>query len=71
MASSSPKVEIKKFDGSNDFELWNLKMLAHLDNLGLNLALGGEFSKSMEEEKKWEVLKRAQNTLILKLSDMC
>ncbi|KAL5544596.1 hypothetical protein UlMin_008380 [Ulmus minor] len=46
-------------------------MLAHLGNLGLDLALGGEskLPESMEEEKKREVLKRAHNTLILSLSD--
>ena len=71
MASSSSKVEIEKFDGSNDFGLWKMKMLAHLGNLGLDLALGGEskLSESMEEEKKRGVLKRAHNTLILSLSD--
>ncbi|KAL5540237.1 hypothetical protein UlMin_044477 [Ulmus minor] len=69
MASSSSKVEIEKFDGSNDFGLWKMKMLAHLGNLGLDFALGKEFPESMDEEKKWEVLKKAYNTLILSLSD--
>ncbi|KAL5555285.1 hypothetical protein UlMin_037521 [Ulmus minor] len=71
MASSSSKVEIEKFDGTNDFGLWKMKMLEHLGNLGLDLALGGEIKlpKSMEEEKKREVLKRDHNTLILILSD--
>ncbi|KAL5557874.1 hypothetical protein UlMin_034085 [Ulmus minor] len=69
MASSSSKVEIEKFDGSNDFGLWKMKMLAHLGNLGLDLALGKEFPESMDEEKKKEVLKKAYNTLILSLSD--
>ncbi|KAL5562397.1 hypothetical protein UlMin_032144 [Ulmus minor] len=69
MASSSSKVEIEKFDGSNDFGLWKMKMLAHLGNLGLDLALGKEFLESMDEEKKKEVLKKAYNTLILSLSD--
>ncbi|KAL5560698.1 hypothetical protein UlMin_036909 [Ulmus minor] len=69
MASSSYKVEIEKFDVSNDFGLWKMKMLAHLGNLGLNLALGKEFPESIDEEKKMEVLKKAYNTLILSLSD--
>ena len=43
MASSSSKVEIEKFDGSNDFGLWKMKMLAHLGNLGLDFALEDDF----------------------------
>ena len=69
MACSSSKVEIEKFDGANDFGLWKMKMLAHLGNLGLDLALGKEFLESIDEEKKWEVLKKAYKTLILSLSD--
>ena len=69
MASSSSKVKIKKFDGSNDFGLWKMKMLAHLGNLGLNLALGDDFPKTMKDDKKRKVLKKAYNTLILSLSD--
>ncbi|KAL5575220.1 hypothetical protein UlMin_016919 [Ulmus minor] len=69
MVSSSSKVEIENFDGSNDFGLWKMKMLAHLSNLGLDFALGKEFPKTMDEEKKGEILKKAYNTLILSLSD--
>ncbi|KAL5554377.1 hypothetical protein UlMin_041778 [Ulmus minor] len=69
MASSSSKVEIEKFDGSNDFGLWNMKMLAHLAILGLDLALENDFSETMDVEKRKEVLKKAYNTLILYLSD--
>ncbi|KAL5575291.1 hypothetical protein UlMin_016990 [Ulmus minor] len=69
MASSSSKVEIEKFDGSNDFGLWKMKMLAHLGNLGFDLALGKEFLETMDEDKKGKFLKNAYNTLILNLSD--
>ena len=69
MASSSSKVEIEKFDGSNDFGLWKMKMLAHLGNLGLDFALDDDFLETMKEDKKMEVLKKAYNTLILSLSD--
>ncbi|KAL5538516.1 hypothetical protein UlMin_045444 [Ulmus minor] len=71
MASSSSKVEIKKFDESNNFGLWKMMMLAQLGNLGLDLALGGDSKLlvPMDDEKKQEVFKRAYNTLILNLSD--
>ena len=71
MASSSSKVEIEKFDWSNYFGFWKMKMLAHLGNLGLDLALGEESKllESIEKEKKWEVLERTHNTLILSLND--
>ena len=70
MASSSYKVEIEKFDGSNDFGLWKMKMLAHLGNLGLDFALKDDFPKTMKDDKKREVLKKAYNTLIFSLSDV-
>ncbi|KAL5544284.1 hypothetical protein UlMin_008068 [Ulmus minor] len=69
MSSSSSKIEIEKFDGSNDFGLWKMKMLAHLGILGLDLALENVFPKTMDVEKRTEVLKKAYNTLILCLSD--
>ena len=40
-------------------------MLEHLGNLGLDLALENIFPKSMDDEKKREVRKKAYNTLIL------
>ena len=64
MASSSSKVEIEIFDKSNNFELWKMKILAHLCNRGLDLAPGREnkLPESMEEEKKREVLKKDHST---------
>ena len=44
-------------------------MLAHLGNICLDLALGNEFLETLDKEKKLEVLKKANNTLILNLSD--
>lgn len=41
MMASTSKVDIEKFDGSNDFGLWKVKMLAHLGNMGLGKALDG------------------------------
>ena len=69
MSSSSSKLEIEKFDGSNDFGLWKMKILPHLGNLGLDLAQEIFFSETMDDEKKRKVLKKAYNTLILSLSD--
>ncbi|KAL5577191.1 hypothetical protein UlMin_018890 [Ulmus minor] len=69
MSSSSSKVEIEKFDGSNDFGLWKMKILAHLGILGLDLALENIFLETIDVEKRKEVLKKAYNTLILCLSD--
>ena len=71
MANSSSKVEIEKFDSSNDFRLWKMKMLAHLSNLSLDKALEGasKLLATMDDENKEEVLKRAYNTLIISLSD--
>lgn len=71
MACSSTKYEIEKFDGTNDFAIWKLKMLALLGNLGLDEALEGESKMPADysDEKKKDIMKRAYNTLILSLSD--
>ena len=65
------KFDIEKFDRTNDFGLWKMKMLAHLGNMGLVKALEGASTlpMTMDDEKKQEVLERAYNTLILSLSD--
>ena len=46
MSRSSSKVQIEKFDGSNDFGLWKMKILPHLGNLGLDLAQENVFSRN-------------------------
>ena len=70
MASTS-KVDIEKFDGSNDFGLWKVKMLAHLGKMGLGKALDGaeKLPATWDAAKKEEVLERAFNTLILSIGD--
>ena len=40
--SSVARYEVERFDGTNDFGLWRLKMRALLGNLGLEEALDGE-----------------------------
>ena len=71
MATSFTKHEIEKFDGTNDFTIWKLKMLALLGHMGLDKALEGESKMlaSYSDEKKKDIMKRAYNTLILSLSD--
>ncbi|KAK0599734.1 hypothetical protein LWI29_008110 [Acer saccharum] len=71
MATSTTKHEVEKFDGTNDFVVWKMKMSALLSNLGLDEALEGEdkMPSTYTEEKKKDIMKRAFNTLILSLSD--
>ena len=68
----------EKFDGSNDFGLWKIKMRALLGNLGLKEVLVAEkklLENAIEEQKKdlserrKEINKRAYNTLIRSLGD--
>ena len=68
---SSYKIELEKFDGKSDFNLWREKMIAHLGNLGLDEALKGEskMSSSLSEKERGDILKRARNTIVLCLSD--
>jgi len=42
LSGSSSRYDIEKFNGSNDFALWKIKMQALLDNLGLKEALKEE-----------------------------
>ena len=51
---SVPKFEVEKFDGSNDFSLWKLKLQALLDQQGLAMALEGKdkLPESLSTEKK-------------------
>lgn len=58
MANASTKHEIENFDGTNDFGLWKIKMLAHLGNLGLDETLEGEAKMSATyNEKKKDIMK--------------
>ena len=38
LSESASRYNIEKFNGSNDFSLWKIKMQALLDNLGLKEA---------------------------------
>ena len=66
MATS--KLEIEKFDGKCDFNLWKMKVQALLRNLGLNEAIID--TKKMTTTITSEILKKAKNTIILSLGDL-
>ena len=68
---SVPKFEVEKFDGSNDFSLWKLKLQALLDQQGLAMALEGKdkLPESLSAEKKEEVMIKARSTIQLSLAD--
>ena len=50
--ASSARYDIEKFDGTNDFGLWRIKMKALLGNLGLDEAL--ETKKKLPETITYE-----------------
>ena len=66
---SVPKFEVEKFDGSNDFSLWKLKLQALLDQQGLSKAFEGEekLPESLSSEKKEEMIVKARSTIQLNL----
>ena len=77
-ATSAARYDIEKFDGTNDFGLWRIKMKALMGNLGLKEALEPQklFPKIATNEQKLEANNRRQeiyentfNTLILSLGD--
>ena len=61
---TSFKIDMEKFDGKNDFNLWREKMIAHLGNLGLDEALKGEskMPSSLSEKEKYVILKKMLET---------
>lgn len=80
MASATPAAwyDIEKFDGTNDFGLWRIKMKALMGNLGLKEVLVPQkpFPESATAEQiletnnhRQEISERAFNTLILSLGD--
>ena len=60
-----PKFEVEKFDGSNDFSLWKLKLQALLDQQDLAIALEGKdkLLESLSTEKKEEIMVKARNSI--------
>ena len=68
---SSHKFEIDKFDGSNDFTLWKVKMKAFLVQQGCATVLEGEgkLPEGLKATEKTEILARAHSAILLSLTD--
>ncbi|GKE56560.1 hypothetical protein Tco_1495745 [Tanacetum coccineum] len=64
MASSITRFDIKKFDGKNDFGLWQIKMRALMVQQGCDVALE-TLPADMEVGKKDALMNKAYSTLIL------
>lgn len=62
MASATPaaRYDIEKFDGTNDFGLWRIKMKALMGNLGLKEALVSQkpFPETATAEQRLEANNR-------------
>ncbi|KAH9647652.1 hypothetical protein KPL70_025267 [Citrus sinensis] len=72
----STKIDLEKFTGKNDFNMWKVKMEALLITQGLGDALepvtkkeGKEESSSKTPEMAAEIDKKARSTIILSLGD--
>ncbi|KAH9686815.1 hypothetical protein KPL70_014523 [Citrus sinensis] len=70
------KVDLEKFTGQNDFNMWRIKMEALLITQGLGDAIdpvikseNTEASSSRTPEQMAEIDKKARNTIILSLGD--
>ena len=62
MAPIASRSDIDKFDGSNDFGLWKIKMEALLCSLNLEAALEQEdMTEGKSTEKELQVLTAEQN----------
>ncbi|GKA50571.1 hypothetical protein Tco_0743644 [Tanacetum coccineum] len=68
MASSITRFDIEKFDGKNDFGLWQIKMRALMVKQGRDPALE-TLQADMVAGKKVALMKKAYSTLILCLGD--
>ncbi|GKC06572.1 hypothetical protein Tco_0998182 [Tanacetum coccineum] len=68
MASSITRFDIEKFDGKNDFGLWQIKMHALMVQLGCDAALE-TLPADMEAGEKAALMKKAYSCLILSLGD--
>ncbi|KAL6327528.1 hypothetical protein AAG906_021615 [Vitis piasezkii] len=68
---SSQKFEVEKFNGSNDFTLWKLKMKALLVQLKCAQAIEGEekLPVGLTAAEKEEVVSRAHSAILLSLAD--
>ncbi|GJX57516.1 myosin-11 isoform X2 [Tanacetum coccineum] len=68
MACSITRIDIKKFDGKNDFGLWKIKMRALMLQQGCDPALE-TLPADIEAGEKASLMKKAYSTLILCLGD--
>ena len=72
----APRIDLEKFNGKNDFNMWKVKMEALLITQGLGDAIEPatkkkekEGSSSRTPEQIAEIDKKAKSTIILSLSD--
>ncbi|GJW89309.1 zinc finger, CCHC-type containing protein [Tanacetum coccineum] len=68
MASSITRFDIEKFDGKNDFGLWQIKMRALMVQQGCDATLE-TLPADMKAGEKAALMKKAYSTLILCLGD--
>ncbi|GKD75877.1 zinc finger, CCHC-type containing protein [Tanacetum coccineum] len=68
MASSITRFDIEKFDGKNDFGLWQIKICALMVQHGCDAALE-TLPADMEAGEKADLMKKAYSTLFLCLGD--
>ncbi|GJU34519.1 retrovirus-related pol polyprotein from transposon TNT 1-94 [Tanacetum coccineum] len=68
MASMNTRLNIKKFDGKNDFGLWKIKMRALMVQQGCDAALE-TLPANMEARENADLIKKAYSTLIHCLGD--
>ncbi|GJZ21615.1 hypothetical protein Tco_0558654 [Tanacetum coccineum] len=68
MASSITRFDIEKFNGKNDFGLWQIKMCALMVQQGCDVALK-TLHTDIEAGEKAALMKKAYSTLILCLGD--
>ena len=73
---ATPKIDLEKFNGKNDFNMWKIKMEALLITQSLGDALkpvckkeGKEVSSSKTAKEVAEVDKKARSIVILSLGD--
>ena len=76
LSGSASRYDIEKFNSSNNFSLWKIKMQTLLGNLGLKAALReeskdkekvGDEVKILSAEQRVDIEEKAFNTLIFSL----
>ncbi|KAH9725257.1 hypothetical protein KPL70_007804 [Citrus sinensis] len=73
---ATPKIDLEKFNGKNDFNMWKVKMEVLLVTQGLGDAIqpvtkkeGKQFSTSKTPKQVAEIDRKAKSTIILSLAD--